>query len=372
MKPSYHGVYLTLAAMFLFGGSILVSQSQQRPPSPKPAEQVFKNIQILKDVPSDQVIPSMQFISASLGVECEFCHVSGAFDKDDKEPKSTARKMMQMMSAINKQNFDGKREVTCYSCHRGSTHPTGVPVIPTAEELVSAGPKQLEKPAIPQNPAAEKAQIDVILEKYLAASGGTAALQRVTSRIETGSADLAGKKFPIEIYALAPNLRLSVMHLTNGDSATGFDGANGWMSAPGRPAQWMSEGEAKAAGLDADLRLPIRIRELFTTFKLLPKEKIAGLDTTVLEGVREGSPPVAFYFDDSGLLVRTVRYNDTALGLNPMRIDYSDYRNSEGVKIPYSWTIARPSGQFTIQLEKVQQNVPVAPEQFAMPQKPSP
>ena len=80
-------------------------------------------------MPAEQLIPAMQFISASLGVECEFCHVQGAFDKDDKQTKKTAREMMTMMMAINKENFKGHREVTCFTCHRGSNDPVGTPII---------------------------------------------------------------------------------------------------------------------------------------------------------------------------------------------------------------------------------------------------
>ena len=80
---------------------------------PKKAEEQFKNIQVLKGTPAEQVFPTMQFITASLGVECEFCHVQNAFDKDDKKPKQTARKMMEMMFAINKNNFDGQRRESC-------------------------------------------------------------------------------------------------------------------------------------------------------------------------------------------------------------------------------------------------------------------
>ncbi|MGC2815948.1 MAG: c-type cytochrome, partial [Candidatus Acidiferrum sp.] len=87
--------------------------------TPKKAEEVFKNIQVLKGVPADQLIPAMEFITSSLGVECSFCHVEGHFEKDDKKPKKTAREMMQMMFALNKNSFEGHREVTCYSCHRG-------------------------------------------------------------------------------------------------------------------------------------------------------------------------------------------------------------------------------------------------------------
>src|SRR6266849_6302912 len=93
------------------------------------AEQVYKNIQVLKGVPADQLIPAMQFIAASLGVQCDFCHLENAFDKDDKETKQTARKMMRMMFAINKENFDGHKEVTCYACHRGAHKPVAIPVI---------------------------------------------------------------------------------------------------------------------------------------------------------------------------------------------------------------------------------------------------
>ena len=101
------------------------AQTATNSPEPKKAEEQFKNIQVLKGVPAEQIFPTMQFITASLGVECEFCHVQNAFEKDDKKTKQTARKMMEMMFAINQDNFEGHREVTCYSCHRGSAHAAG-------------------------------------------------------------------------------------------------------------------------------------------------------------------------------------------------------------------------------------------------------
>src|ERR1700731_544043 len=109
------------------------AQGATNAPGPKKAEEQFKNINVLKGVPAEQIFPTMQFITASLGVECEFCHVKNAFEKDDKKPKQTARKMMEMMFAINKDNFDGHREVTCYSCHRGAPRPVAVPIISDVE-----------------------------------------------------------------------------------------------------------------------------------------------------------------------------------------------------------------------------------------------
>src|SRR5580658_7492763 len=125
----------------------LKAQSNAAPQAAdKKAEEQFKNIQVLKGVPADQVIPTMQFMTASLGVECEFCHVQGAFEKDDKKPKVTARKMVEMMITINQDNFDGNREVTCYSCHRGSTAPVATPAVMTAESKPAlAEPKETDQ-----------------------------------------------------------------------------------------------------------------------------------------------------------------------------------------------------------------------------------
>lgn len=347
------------------------AQSVADPAAPKTSDQAFKNIQMLKGIPADQLLPSMQFISASLGVECEYCHVAGAFEKDDKKPKQTARKMMEMMFAINKGHFEDHREVTCYSCHHGNAQPVAIPIIPTGANTsaqlepmkTGEGKDRAEDPGA--NP---KAAVDLILEKYVAALGGAAPIRRVASRVENGSADLGGKQFPIDIYAQAPDKRVSVMHLPNGDSITAYNGTVGWLSVPGRPTHWMSQAEAEASRLDAELYLPVRMKQIFSDFRLLAPAQIDGRDVSVLQGLRAGKPPVNFYFDQqSGLLVRLLRYLDTPLGLNPTQIDYADYRDSSGVKIPYRWTIARPSGQFTIQIEQVRPNVPIDEGKFAQP-----
>jgi len=89
--------------------------------------------------------------------------------------------------------------------------------------------------------------------------------------------------------------------------------------------------------------------------------------------LRNNLPPVRFYFDEqSGLLVRLVRYIGTPLGLNPIQTDYADYRAVDGVKVPFRWTLARvPGGRFTIQVEQIQQNVPVDDEKFSKPLAPA-
>jgi hypothetical protein len=98
----------------------------------RPAEQVYKNIQVLKGVPADEVLDRMKFFTIELGVRCEFCHVTaegskvpgfGAFSKDDIDAKKIARKMIQMVGVIKTNFFEGKESPTCWTCHRGNQKP---------------------------------------------------------------------------------------------------------------------------------------------------------------------------------------------------------------------------------------------------------
>ncbi len=331
----------------------------------KTAEQVFKNIQVLKGIPSDQLQPAMQFISTSLGVECVFCHTQGAFDNDDKKPKLAARKMIQMQMAINKDSFEGHPAVTCNSCHRGSHSPVAIPVISDEEP----------KPATPADEAsaATRPTADQILDKYIQAVGGADALQKVSSRVEKGTVIIRDRKLPIEVFAKAPDKRFTISHGPNGDSITATDGHIGWLASGDRPPQEMSEAENNVFKLDAAFRLPTDIKQIFTQLRVGRPDKVADKEVNQLIGIRQGQPPVRLFFDaQSGLLVRMVRYTETPLGRNPAQVDYADYRDSGGVKIPYQWTIARPAGRFTIKVDQVQQNVPIDDAKFAKPATPPP
>ena len=347
------------------------SAAPQSPAAPKLAEDQFKNIKVLKGVPADQIFPSMQFITASLGVECEYCHVRGEkgleFEKDDKKTKVTARKMMEMMFAINKDNFEGHRDVTCYSCHRGAADPVATPLVATEDAKPEPEPAKAPGDAKPVLPPA-----DQLLDKYLTAIGGDAALQKVTSRVEKGKLEAGGHQLPIEVYAKAPDKRISIMHMPNGESITAFDGKQGWQSNAGHP-HMMSAAENDAVRIDADLYFAANLKNLYKKFTVVPGEKIDGHDTYLVFGRNEGQPPLRLYFDQqTGLLLRLVRYAETALGRMPTQIDYADYRDADGVRIPYRWTLARPGNRFTIQIDQIQQNVPVDDAKFAPPLPPPP
>jgi hypothetical protein len=335
----------------------------QRAAGQKLAEEQFKNIQALKGIPADQLIPAMQFISASLGVECDFCHVHEKMDSDDKKPKKTARQMITMMLDIDKNNFDGRLEVTCYTCHRGAAMPVSIPAIRDEEVAGPGAPgkKPVENPVLPKP--------EELLDKYLAAVGGAAAVEKITSRVQKGKLmAFGGQSFPAEVYSKAPDKRVSVMHLKDGDSVTAFDGKRGWLSVPGRPAHMISASENDSARLDADLHFPVRVKTLYPKYKVDSGEKTGGHDTFLVMGYEEGRPPLRLYFDtQTGLLLRLMRYAQSPVGLNPTQIDYADYREADGVKVPFRWTVSRPGNHFTIQVEEMKQNVPVDDAKFAAP-----
>lgn len=340
----------------------------QAPPTPdKKAGEFFKNVQVLKDVPSDQLIPAMQFITSSLGVQCEYCHVEKAFDKDDKKPKQTARKMMQMMFAIDANNFEGQQGVSCYSCHRGSPKPLAIPLIAESQPHLLNEAVQLEQLNPPNLPKA-----DEIVQNYIAALGGVSAISKLNSIAEKGNFQAGGREFPVEIFKKSPDHIATITHFPNGDSIATFDGNSGWSSFPGHPLRPMTSADIDASRWDADLHLSLDLTKRVGELKVERSVKVGDQDALMLSARRPGEPPVELYFDtQTSLLIRLVRYAESPLGRNPTQIDYSDYRDVAGVKIPFQWTSATPTGRFLIHLESAQPNIAIPNDQFQRPPTPA-
>jgi hypothetical protein len=273
--------------------------------------------------------------------------------------------MMQMTMDINKNSFNGNRNVTCNTCHRGSASPVPVPAV-----LETEG----ERPAPAANtpPATPPPTADQILAKYLDALGGADALAKITTRTEKGNVLAGGPPTPIDIYMKAPNKRVSVSHGGRGDSYTAFDGSAGWMGG-GRGARDMSATDSMSSMVDAALAFPANLKSVFTRWNPGRPDKIGDKDMYVLTGRGPGAPLTRFYFDQqTGLLARVIRYNDVGMGMMPVQVDYTDYRAVDGIKIPFRWTLARPGGRFSIQIDSAQQNVPIDDSKFAKPAAPAP
>ncbi len=281
--------------------------------------------------------------------------------------------MIQMVNKINKDNFDGRRMLTCYSCHRGGLLPVVTPNLAQIyEKPMPEDPDTITRG--PDSPTAEQ-----ILNKYIQAVGGAQKAAAVTSFVAKGTYsgyETGLEEAPYEIYSKAPGLRATALHSSNGLTITTFDGRVAWIAAPDTdkpvPLYELTGAELDGVRVDDALAFPALIRETLTGWRVGFPVPIEGHDTQVVQGLSPAKSPVKLYFDSkTGLMVRSVRYDKTMVGVNPAQIDYSDYRDVAGVKMPFHLLVTWADNQATIELKSIQPNVPIDAAKFAKP-APSP
>jgi hypothetical protein len=304
--------------------------AQTRAASGKPAEAVYKNIKALRGMPAAELDATMRYMSAALGVGCDFCHVTSAtgnwpMEKDDKDEKGAARRMIAMTQAINKDNFKGKLEVTCATCHHGRNEPMKLP--PTAAPVEEESVVHSDTP-LPG--------LDEILEHNLKALGGKDALARVKTRtIKAVLETTDGHSIPLEMQGRAPNQVLTRLTLPNGVAERAYDGRLGWMRNPDG-----SVGDLDGIELADTRRMGLflaetTIKERFKDVKVRARVKLGDKEVFLVDARGEGHERL--YFDvASGLLDRAVVLTRTPLGELPDRIDYSDYRTVDGIQVPFA------------------------------------
>jgi hypothetical protein len=207
-----------------------------------------------------------------------------------------------------------------------------------------------------------------LLDRYAEALGGAAAIQNLSSRVGKGSANIAGKSVSVEAYTRRPGNWALVRHLPEGDSVAAFNGQSGWFAISGRPVRDMHPADIESAKMDADLQFPLHIQRFFPELRVEYPENVGERETYVLFGIQAGRPAANFYFDEqSGLLVRVIRYGDSPLGLNPSQVDYGDYREIDGVQVPFRVTFSEPGNSWTIQFDEIRQNVTIGDAIFVRP-----
>ncbi len=339
------------------------------------SDQAFKNVRVLKGIPVDEFMATMGFFSASLGETCTDCHSaesggSWARYADDNPRKETARRMIGMMNAINKTYFGGRREITCYSCHRGVERPD---VTPGLAELY--GPPQIKEPDELRDPAARRgASADQILDRYIQAAGGADRLAKLASFAAQGTYQgYQDEKYPVDVFVRAvPNEISTVIHTASGDSVTTFDGRAGWIAGPATerpvPLIELTGGDLTGAKLDASLWFPAQIKQALMSWRAAGDAKIDGREMQMVQGSSDGRYPVNLYFDaKSGLLARMVRYNDSPVGLSPTQVDYADYRDVAGTRMPFRIMVTWLDGKSTTEFTEIRANAPIDAARFQKP-----
>lgn len=368
-------IVLSTVQTLICMAAILPARAQTKPPM---AEDVFKNVQVLKGIPADEFMNTMGFFAASLSFNCTSCHgLESAGDvarfADDTPLKQTARKMILIVRSINQANFAGMRKVTCYTCHRGGEKPE---VTPSLEQQYSTplpdDPDQFEASA----DGGERFTADEVFDKYIQALGGAQQLAQLASFSARGTYegyDTEREQVPVEVFAKAPDQRSTVVHLPDGNKIMNYDGRDGWIAEPSTPLPLtqLTGGDLDGAKIDAALPFAARVKESRSQWAV-GTTSIDDRQVRVVEGFGNGQTPVKLYFDkDSGLLVREVRYANTAVGLVPTQVDYSDYRALSGVKLPFKWTVTWVDGQSTTELSEVKPNAPIDAAQFSKPAAPT-
>jgi photosynthetic reaction center cytochrome c subunit len=343
-------------------------------PKPQMAEAAFKNVQVLKGISVDDFMGTMGVMSAALGFDCSNCHLAAGFDNvqwdADTPAKRTARKMTEMLFAINRDHFQGRQVVTCWTCHRGRDRPL---VTPTLEHVYGT-------PAMEMDDVLGRAEgvpsPDQVLDKYLKAIGGTDRLAKLTSYIAIGKSTGFrgfGGDARVEIVAKAPDRRATHITFTDrerGASVRTFDGRGGWMKTPltvlGEYP--LGGGELDGARLEAQLSFPGQIKQILTNWRVSAPTTIDERLVQVVQGNGPRGLVATLYFDDeSGLLVRLLRYSPSPIGRVPTQVDYTDYRDVGGIKMPFRATISWLDGRDEFELTEYRLNVPIDAAKFGRP-----
>src|SRR5437762_773242 len=206
--------------------------------APLLAEQAFKNIQALRGISAADFMGTMGIMTAALGFDCSECHIAAGTDKvdwaADTPRKVIARRMVNMVTAINQNNFAGRQLVTCWTCHRGRDRPVVTPNLDLVYGMPTLEPDDLVVASVPGLP-----KPDAIIDKYLQALGGAERLAGVTSFTATGTSigfGGFGGGGAVQIYAKAPDQRTTIIEFKNAPgrdaSIRSYDGTTGWNKTP--------------------------------------------------------------------------------------------------------------------------------------------
>jgi len=363
---------------------------------PKLAEEVFKNIQVLKGITADDFLGTMGIMSAAVGFDCSECHNNAGTERvdwaaDNNPRKLTARRMVAMVAAINKDNFGGRQNVTCWTCHHGRDRPQTTPAL---EAVYGQGAQTLDDVIQPMDGAPTAASV---LDKYIQALGGAAKLETIKSYRATGSSvgfGGFGGGGEVQIFAKAPQSRTTWIQFKKEterpDAIRVTNGRTAWIKAPLTVLgeYELTGGELDGAKLDAEMSFPGQVKQILTQMRVGPPTAISDLPgpdsqtrdagasgigderpVTLVQGTTPGGTLVSLYFDaQSNLLLRMVRYGRTPIGRVPTQMDFGDYRDVNGVKFPFKVTFAWLDGRDAIQLSKIETNVAIPDSKFETPE----
>ena len=336
-------------------------------------EDAFQNIKSYRGQPADHLIPTMVYFEAALGVGCPYCHDNDAAKRelDSKPQKDTARRMIEMVNALNKNSFGGAPRVTCFTCHAGRPMPLGVPNVVGQPLPPALGEEYFANlPPAPPVPATDAGQV---LDKYIAATGGEGAVQKTPSLVANGTMTQRriGRPFPaqqVEISSKAPGMQVIATRAGQADNLVAYSPTGRWAKAGNGPVRNLRIAEGDATMLEDAFNLPAQIKQILMEPRMDRPEIVMGRELNVVRGRMPNLPLVKLYFEkESGLLRRIVYNQDSSAGPYPTQVDYSDFRDVGGRKVPHIWVISQVRNrEFTWAMQTVRAAA-VEDSKFARP-----
>ena len=329
-------------AGLLIVGSLVAQEPKSANPAAaaKPAtDDGFGNVQVLKGV--RDLLPTMHFIRASLGVRCDYCHITetGKYYRDDKAPKRRAREMIIMTRQLNESAFGGRQIVTCNTCHRGSTKPVAVPGITT--DFVNTTRVEPFEPPPPTLP-----NINDLVASYEAATR-IGSIGPAHLRIEVFRAKIIDAGTPsarvlpradrslAEAFVDGERGALTTILSSGQTSRVGSDGKKVWSMTASGP-QWITAGDLAQLKRKINPLLVLRFRPAdYSSVTVAGSENIGGKETFMVDanGV-DGSLETLWFAKGDGLLLRRTYYHPTLLGPEPEQYDLSEYKRFGALQLP--------------------------------------
>jgi len=365
------GTLTTLGAVLVTVGLTQTSIAAQG--TERKMEDEFLNIKSYRGQPADHLIPTMVYFEAALGVGCPYCHDNDAAKRelDTKPQKDIARRMIEMVNALNKSSFGGAPRVTCFTCHQGRPTPIGVPNVVGQPLPPALGEDYLAN--LPPAPPVPNIDAGQVLDKYIAASGGAAALQKTPSLVANGTMTQRriGRPFPaqqVEISSKAPGMQLIATRAGQADNLVAYGLMGRWAKAGNGAPRDLRRGEGDATVLEDVFNLPAQIKTILMEPRMDRPEIVMGRELNVVRARMPNLPLVKLYFEkESGMLRRIVYNQDSAAGPYPTQVDYSDFRDVGGRKVPFIWIVSQVRNrEFTWAMQNVRA-VAVEESKFARP-----
>jgi zinc protease len=214
--------------------------------------------------------------------------------------------------------------------------------------------------------------VDQVLDKYVRALGGRSAIEKLKTRVMKGKVEVpgTGESGTTEIYQKAPDKGFFLIVIpSNGPTPRAFNGKAGWaVDDPDEGVKDVAPSELPAMRREFDFYREIRLKELYPQMSLKGREKIGGRDAWFIEATAPDGALERMYFDaQTGLLARHDTPYVTEDGRGFVQTLFEDYREVDGVKVPFVWRQASADFEYVFRFDQVQHNVPVEDAKFEKP-----